>query len=102
MIVDSSAVLAVLFGEPDAGHYEKTIAAAPTCRMSAANRLETAIVVESYESYGGTAAGVHRCTQWVKSQELRIVLVARFFDVNNYFQVFDMSFRELNSNTLFG
>ena len=54
MIVDSSAVLAILFGERDAGHYEKTIAAALTCRMSAANLLETAIVVESP---GGMAAG---------------------------------------------
>ncbi len=53
MIVDSSAVLAILFVEPDAGHCEKTIAAALTCRMSAANLLETAIVVESR---GGTAA----------------------------------------------
>ena len=54
MILDSSAVLAILFGEPDAVYYEKTIAAAQACRMSAANLLETAIVVESR---GGSAAG---------------------------------------------
>ena len=47
MIVDTSAVLAVLFGEPDAEHYERAIAEATRCRMSAANFLETAIVLES-------------------------------------------------------
>ena len=54
MIVDSSAVLAILYREPDAERYETAIAAAPNCRMSAANILETSIVVESR---GGTAAG---------------------------------------------
>ncbi len=54
MIIDSSAVLAVLFGEADAETYEKGIAAASPCRMSVANVLETSIVVESC---GGEAAG---------------------------------------------
>ena len=54
MIVDSSAVLAVLFREEDAERYEKAIAAAPNCRMSVANLLEVFVVVESR---GGTAAG---------------------------------------------
>ena len=65
MIVDSSAVLAILFGEPDAGHYEKTIAAALTCRMSAANLLETAIVVESR----GVRQRVMNSTSFWKGQE---------------------------------
>ena len=47
MIVDSSALLAILFGEPDAGRYERTIANAPQCRISAASLLESTIVVES-------------------------------------------------------
>ena len=46
MIVDSSAVLAVLYREPDAERYETAIAAAPNCRMSVANVLEVSIVVE--------------------------------------------------------
>ena len=54
MIVDTSAVLAVLFGEPDAEHYERTIAGASRCRMSVASFLETAIVLESRT---GTEAG---------------------------------------------
>ena len=47
MIVDSSAVLAILFGEPDANRYERAIAHASNCRMSVATLLEAAIVVES-------------------------------------------------------
>ena len=47
MIVDTSAVLAVLFGEPDAERYERAIAEASHCRMSVASFLETAIVLES-------------------------------------------------------
>ena len=47
MIIDTSAILAVLFGEPDAGRYERAIAGALHCRMSVANFLETAIVLES-------------------------------------------------------
>ena len=46
MIVDSSALLAVLFAEPDAEHFAEAIAAAETCRISAANFVETAIVVD--------------------------------------------------------
>ena len=47
MIVDTSAVLAILFGEPDAGRYERVIAEASHCRMSVASFLETSIVLES-------------------------------------------------------
>ena len=55
MIVDSSAVLAVLNREPDAGRYEAGMLTASSCRMSAANMLEVTMVVESR---GGLAAGV--------------------------------------------
>ena len=54
MIVDSSALLAVLLREPDSERYETAIATAPDCRMSAVNLLETSIVVEGR---GGAAAG---------------------------------------------
>ena len=53
MIVDSSALLAVLFREPDAGRYEWALGAAPACRMSLANVLESSIV---WEGRGGPAA----------------------------------------------
>ena len=54
MIVDSSALLAVLFREPDAGRYEWALGAAPACRISLANVLESSIV---WEGRVGTTAG---------------------------------------------
>lgn len=47
MIVDSSALLAIILGENDAKLMAETIAGAWVCRLSAANWLETAIVVDS-------------------------------------------------------
>ncbi len=46
MIVDSSAVLAILFDEPDAKRHAAAIMAAYPCRMSVANVLEAAIALE--------------------------------------------------------
>ena len=43
MIVDTSAVLAVLFREADAAYYARTIATASPCRLSVANLLEASI-----------------------------------------------------------
>lgn len=54
MIVDSSAVLAILLHEPDASYYAEAIMTATHCRMSVANVLEASIVLESR---GGAAAG---------------------------------------------
>jgi len=46
VIVDSSAVLAILFDEPDAKRHAAAIMAAYPCRMSVANVLEAAIALE--------------------------------------------------------
>ena len=54
MIVDTSAVLAILFKEPDAERFARAITRSPTRRMSAATLLETSIVLESRS---GPAAG---------------------------------------------
>ncbi|WP_420626727.1 type II toxin-antitoxin system VapC family toxin [Candidatus Poriferisodalis sp.] len=54
MIVDTSAVLAILFDETDAERYRRALAQAEHCRMSVASYLEAAMVVEGR---GGTAAG---------------------------------------------
>ena len=54
MIVDSSAVLAILFDEPDARRHAAAIMAASPCRMSVANVLEAAIAAE--RRGGDTAA----------------------------------------------
>ncbi len=53
MILDTSAVLAVLFSEADAALYAKAISEADSCRISAANFVEVSIVVEAQAGDGG-------------------------------------------------
>jgi ribonuclease VapC len=45
MILDSSAVCAIFFGESDAEAYVQRIQGADSCRISAANFVELAIVI---------------------------------------------------------
>ena len=47
MIVDTSALLAILFNESDAETYARAIAQADAPRISAANFVEAAIVIEA-------------------------------------------------------
>lgn len=47
MIVDTSALLAILFNESDAEIYARAIAQADAPRISAANFVEAAIVIEA-------------------------------------------------------
>jgi ribonuclease VapC len=47
MIVDTSALLAVLFAEPEAEDFARAIAGAEVSRMSAANLLEAGIVADN-------------------------------------------------------
>jgi ribonuclease VapC len=54
MIIDTSAILAILFGEPDAEIYAEAIAGAEARLISAANYLEAAITVDNQ---AGLAAG---------------------------------------------
>ncbi len=54
MIVDTSAIIAVLLAEPDAERYSRAIEEADITRLSAATFVETAIVVESHDTvFGG-------------------------------------------------
>lgn len=57
MIVDSSAIIAILFGEPDAAIYANAIASASAApqgvRISAVTYVEAAVVVESQISAAG-------------------------------------------------
>ena len=71
MIVDSSAVLAILFSEPDARRHAGAIMAASPCRMSVANALEASIVVERR---GGDAAA-HELDALLESAEVELVPV---------------------------
>jgi ribonuclease VapC len=47
VIVDTSALIAILFAEPDAELHARALASAHRCRISAANYVEAAIVVEA-------------------------------------------------------
>ena len=46
MILDTSALVAVLFQEPEAEDFARLILAADVCRLSVVNHLELAIVLE--------------------------------------------------------
>ena len=46
MIVDSSALLAILFAEPDRERYAVALDAAPSVRLSAVNFVEAAVRVD--------------------------------------------------------
>jgi len=53
MIIDTSAIIAILFDEDDAMSYAKAITEADSCRISAATFVETAIVVEAQTRNNG-------------------------------------------------
>ena len=72
MIVDTSAVLAVLFGEADAECYERAITGVSGCRMSVASFLEAAIVLESRT---GGAAG-HELDFFLERGQIELVPVS--------------------------
>lgn len=54
MIVDTSALIAILFAEPDAEVYARALASADACRISAASYVEVAIVVEAQTRDSGS------------------------------------------------
>ena len=47
MVLDTSALMAVLFDEPERRRFNELIAAAPVCRLSTATFVEASIVVET-------------------------------------------------------
>jgi ribonuclease VapC len=53
MVIDTSALMAILFGEPDREIYAAAIERAPVRLISAVNALEAAIVVESRKGPSG-------------------------------------------------
>ena len=56
MIVDTSALMAILLDEPDAALYARTLAGATSLAMSAATWVEAAIVVEAHSRGQGGGA----------------------------------------------
>ena len=56
MVVDSSALLAILFGEPEVDAFIEALAAPDRKFMSAVNKLEAMIVVEARKGAADAAA----------------------------------------------
>jgi ribonuclease VapC len=54
MIVDTSAVVAILFAERDAEIYARAISQADSCKISAASFVEVSVVVEAQTKDGGS------------------------------------------------
>lgn len=71
MVIDSSAVAAILFDEPDAAALEGKIADDPVRLMSAATLLEAAIVIEARLG----DAGGREFDLWLHRAEIEILAV---------------------------
>ena len=81
MVIDTSALLAILLGEPERGKFLQLLSESETRLLSAANALETAIVVESRR---GEAAGreldlfLHRTKIEIVAVDAEQFPIARF------------------------
>ncbi len=53
MVIDSSALIAILFREPDAARYEAALAEAAVRLLSAVTRVELSLVVEGRKGEAG-------------------------------------------------
>ena len=73
MIIDTSAVLAILFAEDGAKRYADAMASAEVCLISAANYLEAGIVVDNQI---GAAAG-RQLDSLISRAEIQVEAVTR-------------------------
>lgn len=71
MIVDASALVAILRNEPDAPALAEALATSDSAAMSAASYLETAIVIDSARD----AIASRRLDELVRAAEIRIEAV---------------------------
>ena len=69
MVIDTSAVVAILAGEPDAGRLEAALDQDPLRLMSAATLVECAFVLEGRQG----AAGRHALDEFVSNLAVEIV-----------------------------
>ena len=73
MVVDTSAVIAILTGEAGSDRYVRALDDAESLQISAASVLEVGIVVES--RYGETARRIF--DQWMETADIEVVVVTR-------------------------
>ena len=71
MIIDTSAIMAVLLDEPDGLRFRRAVVEARSRRISAATLLQAAIVVESK---GGIRAG-HELDRFIALTQIEVVPV---------------------------
>ncbi len=71
MVVDTSALLAILQDEPERRAFAELIEAAASCSMSVANLLESSLVIES--RYG--AEGLRDLDQLIEKARIELVPV---------------------------
>lgn len=73
MIVDTSALLAILYDEDDAPFFARTLLSATVRRMSVANYLEAAINIDRF----GDAEASHQLDHFLRRAEIELVDVTR-------------------------
>lgn len=71
MVIDTSALVAILAAEPEQQRFIHAIEAAESCRLSAASWVETSIVVESRHG----AAGLYYLDQLLSRADIEITTV---------------------------
>ncbi len=73
MIVDSSAIMAIILQEPDSQRYVDAIVAAPPVRMSVANWLEATMVVDRH----GTPVAVSVFEDFIRDARIELMSVSQ-------------------------
>lgn len=71
MVIDTSALVAILLGEPERATFTRLIVADPVRLLSAANWIETSIVIESRKG----EAGRSDLTRFLDAAAIEIVAV---------------------------
>ena len=71
MIVDASATVAILLGEPEAEYFDSKIIASASCRMSIVNYIEVAMVLEGRLS----SEGGHLLDEYLETAQITLAPV---------------------------
>ena len=71
MIIDTSALLAILYQEEDAEWFVKAVVTTPICRMSAANFLEAAINIDTH----GDSEASRQLDNFVRKAGIEIAII---------------------------
>ena len=69
MILDTSAIIAILKQEPEAAEFSRAIEAAEACRMSMASFVEAAVVIE----FQGRSEGERKYDDMLRDAKVELV-----------------------------